>query len=591
MWAAAAMSTPPVTRRPLGITIVVLLTAAVAVLDLVVGVLLLAGVDDLGAVAGMTADETATSARVVGGVFLFFGLVQAVVAYQLARASNGARLVLTVILLAQQLHSLYLGAQLDIQRVSGFAGLAVAVVILVLVWNPASSRWFDRRRDHALADAIDTEGPERQPSGTRVIDFIVRLIVLGLTIWLMPGVTTDSPGSLILAVVMVSLAGWLLQPLFMRVAVLFGWIGAVFLALFANAVVLGLGLWLTPGVDVTGPVVAFFAAWVYAFVMTLITWAFSINSRDYLTVHAMRMGARGPKEAASDIPGVVFIQLDGVPAPLLENEIRSGNIPTISRWVRSGSPHLDRVDRTGALDHAGEPGRVCCTATTTASPRSGGTTARWAGCSWPTVPRTPRSSRRGVANGRGLLADDGVSISNLFSGDAATSLLTMSGLPGAAAGSARRSVRRVLHPPGGLPARGHPHHRRDGQGGVPGAAPGPPRGRAADRPRRFLRRPAGGDQRLPARPQRGARRRGDDEGLEVDLRRLRRLRRDRPPRRCDPLGVARGVLRAGRRGAQHRAGHRGRHHATAVPRGARSPTTARARVRRSCSATGSRWRA
>ena len=55
---------------------------------------------------------------------------------------------------------------------------------------------------------------------------------------------------------------------------------------------------------------------------------------DYLTVHAMRMGARGEQEATSDIPGVVFIQLDGVPAPLLENEIRSGNIPTISRWVR-----------------------------------------------------------------------------------------------------------------------------------------------------------------------------------------------------------------------------------------------------------------
>ena len=32
------------------------------------------------------------------------------------------------------------------------------------------------------------------------------------------------------------------------------------------------------------------------------------------------------------------------------------------------------------------------------------------------------------SDGRGLLADDGVSISNLFSGDAPTSLLTMSGL-------------------------------------------------------------------------------------------------------------------------------------------------------------------
>ena len=79
--------------------------------------------------------------------------------------------------------------------------------------------------------------------------------------------------------------------------------------------------------------------------MTLITWAFSINSRDYLTVHAMRMGAPGERrKPASDIPGVVFVQLDGVPAPLLESGIRSGNLPTISRWVRSGSQHLDRVD-------------------------------------------------------------------------------------------------------------------------------------------------------------------------------------------------------------------------------------------------------
>ena len=90
--------------------------------------------------------------------------------------------------------------------------------------------------------------------------------------------------------------------------------------------------------------------------MTLITWAFSINSRDYLTVHAMRMGARGPKEAASDIPGVVFIQLDGVPAPLLENEIRSATSPpSVAGSV--GLPHLDqwtaRVPSTTPVSQAG----------------------------------------------------------------------------------------------------------------------------------------------------------------------------------------------------------------------------------------------
>ena len=418
---------PGTARRPLAVTLVVALTAVVALLDVVVGVLLLTGVDTIGSVKGMTQDEITLSAQVVAGAFLLFGVVQAVVAYQLAKGSNGARLVVTVILIAQQLHSLYLGAQLDIQRVPGFAGLAIAVVILLLVWNPVSSRWFDRGRDSALADSIDSEGAEHQRSGTRMLDFLLRLVVLGLTIALMPGVTTDSPGSLLIAVVMVSVAGWLLQPLFMRVALHFGWIGAVLLALFANAIVLGLGLWLSPGVSVSSPVVAFFAAWLYALVMTLISWAFSINSRDYLTVHAMRMGARGAHEAKSDVPGVVFVQLDGVPAPLLESEIRSGNIPTISRWVRSGShtwtewtarvPSTTPVSQAGLL-HGNNDGIPAF---------------RWFDREMGRLlvanrPEDAAIIEARVSNGRGLLADDGVSISNLFSGDAATSLLTMSGL-------------------------------------------------------------------------------------------------------------------------------------------------------------------
>ena len=69
------------------------------------GALALAGAQDVGPVSGMTAEESVATARLVGLVFLVFGLVQAVVAYQLARGSNGARLVVTVILLAQQLHS------------------------------------------------------------------------------------------------------------------------------------------------------------------------------------------------------------------------------------------------------------------------------------------------------------------------------------------------------------------------------------------------------------------------------------------------------------------------------------------------------
>ena len=234
-----------------------------------------------------------------------------------------------------------------------------------------------------------------------------------------------------------------------------------------------------------------------------------------------------------------------------------------------GQPHLDRVDGPRALDHAGEPGRAAARQ----QPRHPGV---------PVVrPRAGPAPRRQPARGRRDHRGPGQqrpwAARRRRRQHLQPVLRRRRDLPahderaqgGDEGPRPVAVVRRLLHPPGRHPEGRHHDHRRDGQGGVPGPAPGAPWRRAADRPRRRLRRAARGHQRLPARPQRRPRGRGDDEGLQGDLRRLRRLRRDRPPRRRDPLGVARGVLRARRRAAQHRAGHHRRHHPAAVPRGAR----------------------
>ena len=42
----------------------------------------------------------------------------------------------------------------------------------------------------------------------------------------------------------------------------------------------------------------------------------------------------------TETPGVVFIQIDGLPAPLLRWGVRSGELPTLGRWIRSGSHRL-----------------------------------------------------------------------------------------------------------------------------------------------------------------------------------------------------------------------------------------------------------
>ncbi len=413
-------------------TLVVVLTAAAALLDLVVGTRVLLGAGDPNALRGVApalgTDEAASLSRVLGLAFVVLALSQGFLSVLLARGVNAARLALTLVLIARQVHAWFIASQLGVREVEGFVGLAAAVVTLLLVWNASASRFFDTRRDRELSGSMDGRGRlDEARSGTKVLDFVSRLVVVSGTVALTPGISVGNAGSLVAAVVTIALAGWLLRPVFVRVALIFGWLGAALLALFSNAAVIGAGLFVTPGVQIDSFAAAFIASWVYALVMTLLTWAFSISGRDYLTVHATRMASSGERPEPSDIPGVIFVQLDGVPAPLLENEIRAGNIPTISRWVRSGShtwtewtarvPSTTPVSQAGLL-HGNNDGIPAF---------------RWFDRELGRLlvanrPADAAVIEARVSDGRGLLVDDGVSISNLFSGDAPQSLLTMSGL-------------------------------------------------------------------------------------------------------------------------------------------------------------------
>ncbi len=413
--------------RPLSVTAVVVLTTVFAVWDLAIGGLLLfAGV----AGADALSDQDAGLAIFVGLVGLLVAGASVLLAVMLARGNNGARLLFSLLLLFRLGYELYVGQLIERSVLGGVVLLAATVVGLLLVWNPAASRFFEEPVERELAEAIAGRG-ERSASGSRVVrllaDYLVRLVILWVTIGVTPGISIEAPWALPLATIVVALAGELLQPVLVWLTGLFGWLGALALALFANAVVIGVGLLLTPGIEVGTVRGAVLASWVYAFAMTLVTWAFSINTHDYLLMHAARLSlARRPSEDLPE-PGVLFVQLDGVPAPVLELAVKAGNLPTISRWIRSGTHSwtewVARVPSTTPVSQAGllhgentdipafrwyekEHGRLVVA----------------------NHPPDAALIESRVSNGRGLLADDGVSISNLFSGDAPTSLLTMSGL-------------------------------------------------------------------------------------------------------------------------------------------------------------------
>jgi hypothetical protein len=413
--------------RPWSVTAAVVLAVLLAAWDALLGFALLWGAsrDELD-----LPDEVVAGAAGIGVVSILIAVASLALAVGLARGSNSARLLVTLLLLFRLGVELYARPELAVPSITRLVVLLAATAVgLALVWNPAASRYFERAGDRAIAQAVaGVSEPSRRSRAVRLVaDYLVRLVVLGITIALTPGIQVTDWWALPLATLVVALAGELVRPILVRLAGMFGWLGSLALALFANAVIIGLGLLATPGIEVDSVRGTVLASWVYALAMTIVSWAFSINTQDYLLVHAARMSlSRRPSEDF-DEPGVLFVQLDGVPGPVLEQEIRAGNLPTISRWIRSGqhtwTEWVARIPSTTPVSQAG-----LLHGTNTDIPAFRWYEKEHGRLVVANHPPDAALIESRISDGRGLLADDGVSISNLFSGDAPTSLLTMSGL-------------------------------------------------------------------------------------------------------------------------------------------------------------------
>ena len=282
---------------------------------------------------------------------------------------------------------------------------------------------------------------------------VAQLLAIAITVWIAPGVSAAHGWTLIVAAVLVALVSWALRPALAWVARRLGWTGAALIALFAQAIILGLALAFTPGMTVESLWVLVLASWIYGAIAAVLMWVFAISGDEYVIANAVRLANRRPLPMVDGTEGVLFIQLDGVPAPVLEYELRAGNLPTISKWLRDGThtwtEWTARVPSTTPVSQAGI---------------LHGTTENLPAFRWydralgrmlvANRPADAETIEGRLSDGRGLLADDGVSISNLFSGDAPTALLTLSSRRGEGKGlGASGSYAAFLTHPAGL-ARG-----------------------------------------------------------------------------------------------------------------------------------------
>ncbi len=254
---------------------------------------------------------------------------------------------------------------------------------------------------------------------------------LSVAIGVVGGVRVRSWWSVLLAGALVAAGALLLAPALRPLARLGGAGGALVAGVAGQLVVAWAALRFLPGVELRSAWSVVRVLVVSGVVMAVGRWVWAAPGNGYVVEATLRRARRralaGGREAgaAARPPGAVVVQLDGVSAPVLDQARAAGLVPTIDRWLTSGT-------------HTVEPWWARLPATTPAS-QAGflhGDSSRVPAFRWwdRTLGRMVVANRPGdaalveerVSTGDGLLSGGGVAVGTMLSGDAATAYLVMS---------------------------------------------------------------------------------------------------------------------------------------------------------------------
>jgi uncharacterized membrane protein YvlD (DUF360 family) len=258
-----------------------------------------------------------------------------------------------------------------------------------------------------------------------ILSFVGACLALAITAGVVPGLSVDGIGPLLLAaLLLLALDSTLAVALH---GLLVGW--PIFVAQvlgiavqFTAIVLLGRVM---PGIHVGDTTAAVWGALLLTLLNSLFAELVAVSDDDsYYSVLVRRLVAREFRHPTNPIPGLLVVQVDGLSLPVLREAIRAGRAPVLGRLVRSGESTLD-------------PWIAMLPPTTPAS-QAGilhGNNDGIVGFRWyekatakllvANHPEDAAEIVRRVSDGRGLLSVDGASIGNLVTGDAPRSYLTM----------------------------------------------------------------------------------------------------------------------------------------------------------------------
>lgn len=258
----------------------------------------------------------------------------------------------------------------------------------------------------------------RRPVIRILIIWIVEALALVLLHFMMSGLQVDGVSSALVAVAVIGLLNALLWPLLSYLILPFAVLTLGLAALVLNGAIIMLASSLAPGFTVDGLWSAVGAALgltaVNAIASSLLT--IDDDSSWYRNV-VKRRAKRIAKPEETDVPGFLFLEIDGLAEPVLEKAMRDGYAPTLKRWLTEGSHKLvewetDLSSQTSASQAGILHGN-----------NDNIPAFRWYDRERKEViassnPTEVAAMEKRHSDGNGLLVDNGASRGNLLSGDA-----------------------------------------------------------------------------------------------------------------------------------------------------------------------------
>ena len=260
-----------------------------------------------------------------------------------------------------------------------------------------------------------------------VITWLVSAISLFVAAEIVPHVSVTGFLGAVVATLLIAILNAALPPIIAALRLPFALVTGFLLVLLVDAAMLWAASEIAPdAIQVDSFWWALVAALLASAVTVVLDAVFGTNDDDTYTFRVVQRIARRSKEQIrTDVPGIVFLEIDGLGLPILRRAMRDGNAPVMARWLEQGSHRLDEWE-TDLSSQTGASQAGILLGSNDNIPAF-----RWVeketgtmiACS---APNDCAEIERRHASGQGLLTDGGASRGNLLSGEADHVILTVS---------------------------------------------------------------------------------------------------------------------------------------------------------------------